>query len=200
MSAANKLKVILFLGSTRDNRYGERVGIFMKKFLEGTNHDVTLFDPLHMPFTMLSKPVFHYGPERKGAPEWLVAAENKIKEADAFVIVTPEYNHSLPPALTNMLDHFGSSVYSWKPSAIVCYSAGIYGGMRAAMQARALLGEIGALAISNIFGIPQVMKAFDEAGNPQDSHMESGAKKLITQLDWYANALKNHRQSEGIPN
>lgn len=74
---------------------------------------------------MLTKPVFQYGPERKGAPEWMVDAEKEIKSADAFVIVTPEYNHSLPPALTNMLDHFGSSVYSWKPSGIVCYSAGL---------------------------------------------------------------------------
>lgn len=72
--------------------------------------------------------------------------------------------------------------------------------MRAAIQARALLGEIGSLAVSNIFGIPQVMKAIDESGNPQDSHMESGARKLITQLDWYANALKNHRNLAGIPN
>ena len=77
-----------------------------------------------MPFPLLQKPVHFYGPERKDCPEWLVAAEKKVKEADAFVVVSGEYNHSVPPALTNMLDHFPGSIFSYKPSAIVCYSAG----------------------------------------------------------------------------
>lgn len=81
-------------------------------------------DPLEMNFPMVHKPVFFYGPERKGAPEWLVKAEQKVKEADAYVIVSAEYNHAIPPALSNMMDHFGGSCYAYKPSAIVCYSAG----------------------------------------------------------------------------
>ena len=81
-------------------------------------------DPLEMNFPVVHKPVFFYGPERKGAPEWLVKAEQKVKEADAYVIVSAEYNHAIPPALSNMMDHFGGSCYAYKPSAIVCYSAG----------------------------------------------------------------------------
>ena len=49
---------------------------------------------------------------------------------------------------------------------------GIYGGMRAAMQLRCMLGEIGCNSVSNIFGIPQVHKALSEEGKPLDSHME----------------------------
>ena len=47
-----------------------------------------------------------------------------IKAADAFVMVTPEYNHAPSPALLNTLNHFGSSLFSFKPSAIVSYSQG----------------------------------------------------------------------------
>ena len=50
-----------------------------------------------------------------------------FRRADAFVIVTAEYNHSIPPALSNTLDHFLEE-YFWRPSAIVCYSAGAFGG------------------------------------------------------------------------
>jgi NAD(P)H-dependent FMN reductase len=76
---------------------------------------------------------------------------------------------------------------------------GIFGGMRAAMQLRPMLSELGTLSVSNIFGIPKVQNSFDEEGNPTDDHMVSGAKKLLDQLDWYAVAMKNHRDTVGVP-
>ncbi|XP_052086450.1 NADH-dependent flavin reductase subunit 2-like [Mytilus californianus] len=197
--ASSKLKAILFLGTVRENRVGLRVARFMKKQLEKRNYEVEMFDPLEMKFPMLHKPVHFYGPERKGCPQWLLDAENKVKAADAFIVVSGEYNHSIPPALSNMLDHFPGSIFSYKPSAIVCYSPGIYGGMRAAMALRPLLSEIGTLSVSNIFGIPEVHKALDEEGAPKNDHMEKGAGKLLDQLDWYATAMKNHRNTAGVP-
>ncbi|ESO94248.1 hypothetical protein LOTGIDRAFT_161461 [Lottia gigantea] len=196
--AANKLKVVLFLGSVREGRLGLRVANFMKKKLEETNHNVTLFDPKEMKFPLLEKPVFFYQ-DKSQLPEWMKIAEQQVKDADAFVVVSAEYNHSIPPALSNMMDYFGASCYGYKPSGIVCYSAGIFGGMRAAMHLRCMLGELGCLSVSNIFGIPQVQKALDEAGKPLDPHMDSGALKLITQLDWHAHAMRNHRNSVGLP-
>ena len=56
-------------------------------------------------------------------PLWLTFLENKIKEADGYVIVSGEYNESIPPALTNMMDHFPPRAYAFKPCAIVSYSA-----------------------------------------------------------------------------
>ena len=53
-----------------------------------------------------------------------------------------------------------------------CVAAGIYGGMRAAMQIRAMLGEIGCISVSNIFGIPKVHESLDESGKPLNDHME----------------------------
>ena len=67
------------------------------------------------------------------------------------------------------------------------------------MMLRAFLGEVGCLSVSNIFGIPKVHNAIDEDGKPLDSHMESGAQKLITQLDWHANAMRDHREKVGTP-
>jgi NAD(P)H-dependent FMN reductase len=80
-------------------------------------------DPLEIPFPLMSKPLHHY-PDPSQAPAWLVAAGKKIQEADAYVFVSAEYNHSIPPALSNMADHFPLTYFAFKPSAIVCYSMG----------------------------------------------------------------------------
>src|SRR5688572_12467762 len=88
------------------------------------------------------------------------------KSADAFVVVTAEYNHSIPPALSNLLDHFLEE-YFWRPSAIVCYSAGQFGGVRAAMRLRAMLCELGTPSIPSLLPVPTVQDAFDDEGHPK---------------------------------
>lgn len=196
--AGGALKTIVFLGSVREGRFGLRVAKFVKKQLEEANHSVEIFDPAEMQFPVMVKAIHHY--TNNSAPAWMVEANKKLLAADAVVVVSAEYNHSIPPALSNMMDHFPMSSYAFKPSGIVCYSMGPYGGMRAAMQLRSFLGELGCLSVSNIFGIPLVNKALDEEGKPTNEHMVPGAKKLIAQLDWHAHAMKNHRQKHGIPN
>jgi NAD(P)H-dependent FMN reductase len=200
MAAAGKagLKTVLFIGSTREGRMGLRVAKFVKKQLEEANHSVDIFDPVEMPFTLLVKALHHY-PNRCDAPAWLVAADSKLQEADAVVLVSAEYNHSIPPALSNMIAHFPMSSFAYKPSGLVCYSMGPYGGMRAAMQLRCLTGEIGCISVSNIFGIPVVQKALDEDGKPLNDFMVPGAQALIKQLDWHARAMKARRETYGLP-
>lgn len=196
--ATSNLKTIVFLGSVREGRMGLRVARFIVKQLEAANHVVELFDPLEMQIPMLVKPLHHYRDQTE-APDWLRDANRKVREADAVVVVSAEYNHSIPPALSNLLDHFPGSSFAYKPSGIVCYSMGAFGGMRAAMQLRCLLGELGAISVSNIFGIPVVQDSLDADGQPLNERLVSGAKRLITQLDWHARAMKNHRDTHGIP-
>ena len=67
--------------------------------------------------------------------------------------------------------------------------------MRAAMQLRAMLGEIGCISVSNIFGIPKVHESLNEDGTPLNPHMEKGAEALLKQFDWHLNAMRNHREA-----
>ena len=67
------------------------------------------------------------------------------------------------------------------------------------MHLRCMTAEIGCLSVSNIFGIPKVHEAIDENGKPQNDHMEKGAKKMVDQLDWMAQAMKNQRDTVGVP-
>jgi NAD(P)H-dependent FMN reductase len=113
------------------------------------------------------------------------------------VIVSGEYNHGIPPALKNLLDHFLEE-YFFRPSAIVCYSAGAFGGVRAAMQLRMTLGELGMPGIPSIFPIPHVHDAFDDTGRAQQPIFEERVGRFLDELEWYAEALRRAREG-GTP-
>ena len=98
--------------------------------------------------------------------------------ADAYVVVSGEYNHSVPPALANLLDHFLEE-YFRKPSAIVSYSAGSFGGVRAAVVLRSMLAEMGMSSIPSTLPIPTVQSAFDDAGAPTDPRFQQTRRPLL---------------------
>ena len=89
----------------------------------------------------------------------MVETHKVIQECEGFVVVTPEYNCSLPPALTNLLDYFPPASYRHKPASIASYSMGPYGGLRAAALARPFLAELGLLALPSTLCIPAVQNS-----------------------------------------
>jgi NAD(P)H-dependent FMN reductase len=117
--------------------------------------------------------------------------------ADGFCIVSGEYNHSIPPGMTNLIDYFLEE-YFWRPSGIVCYSSGQFGGVRAAMQLRMVLGELGMPSIPTLFSIPRVASAIDESGRPQQDRLAQSLTDFLAEFIWYARALK-HGRAEGTP-
>lgn len=119
------------------------------------------------------------------------------RRADAFIVVSAEYNHSIPPGLSNTLDHFLEE-YFWRPSAIACYSAGQFGGVRAAMQLRAMLCELGMPSIPSLLPIPRIQKALGETGEPVEDWLVRAAGKVLDELVWYAEALQAKR-AHGTP-
>lgn len=189
------MKFVVVLGSVRSDRKGIRVARFVERALSARGHDVTLVDPLEYKLPLLDRMYKEY--EKGQAPEMLETLARLYRAADGFVIVSAEYNHSIPPALSNLLDHFLEE-YFFRPSAIVCYSAGPFGGVRAAMQLRAMLGELGMPSISTIFASPSVGKNYSEAGEPTDPGIEKRFGRFASELEWYADALKQAR-ARGVP-
>lgn len=135
--------------------------------------------------------------EKGQAPAVLEELAALYRSADAFVVVSGEYNHSIPPALSNLLDHFLEE-YFFRPSAIVCYSAGGFGGVRAAMQLRAMLCELGMRSISSLFPIPKIQDVFDNDGRPLDPGFDKRFGRFAAELEWYASALHDAR-ANGVP-
>ncbi len=156
---------------------------------------VELIDPLDFDLGLIFKPHFAYAQGK--APAQLQDLADKIAAADGYVMVSSEYNHSMSPALAHLLNHFGSSLFSYKPSAIVTYSAGQWGGARAAVVMRSFLSELGCLPVSAMIHIPKAHEVLAEDGSflePVDSEKwTSYFARTFTQLTWWASAAKNQR-------
>lgn len=188
-------RIPVILGSVRHERVGLRVARYVVNTLSARGHQVTLIDPVEFPLPLLDRMYKDY--EKGAAPGVLERLAGILREADGYVLVSAEYNHSIPPALTNLLDHFLEE-YFFKPSAIVCYSAGGFGGVRAAMQLRAMVAELGMSSIPSLLPCPTAHEMFDEDGQPTGTRPGRSATRFFEEFEWYCAALQQARAA-GAP-
>jgi NAD(P)H-dependent FMN reductase len=189
------LRIAVLVGTVRSDRQGIKAARFVERSLGARGHEVTLIDPVSLQLPLLDRMYKEY--PKGEAPDVLEKLATLYRAADAFVAVSGEYNHSIPPALSNLLDHFLEEYY-WRPSAIVCYSAGSFGGVRAAMQLRAMLCELGMPSISSLFPIPKIQTALDAEGRAQDAALDRRFLRFASELEWYGEALRD-RRARGVP-
>src|SRR5207247_7293761 len=175
------LKLVVLVGSVRSDRQGIKAARFVERSLKARGHDVTVVDPVSEQLPLLDRMYKEY--EKGKAPALLERLATLYRAADGFVVVSGEYNHSIPPALSNLLDHFLEE-YFFKPSAIACYSPGAFGGVRAAVQLRAMLGEMGMSSIPSILPFPKVHEALDADGHPASERTDRSAGRFLTELGW----------------
>ncbi len=195
------LKLLVFLGSARASsppypvRLGLRIARACVMQLAARGADVQLIDPLDYDFPPVFKPQFAHA--RGEAPAALDQLAARIGGADGYVMTSPEYNHTMSPALAHLLNHFGSSLFAFKPSAIVTYSAGQWGGTRAAVGMRTFLGELGCLPVSAMIHVPKAQDVFTEDGAlqpDQDAEAWTGYfGRTLAQLEWWATAARDAR-------
>jgi NAD(P)H-dependent FMN reductase len=179
-------------GSTRSARKGIHVANFMVNQLRAHGHEATLLDAMELELPFLDKMYKEFDGD---APTQMQRAHEILDGADGLVVVGGEWNHSIPAGLKNLLDHFQSE-YAGKPAGIVTYSAGPFGGVRAAPHYRVILGELGMVTPSIMFAVSGVYK-FESANIGADWQRRS--EKFLTELDWYTDALKTKREKDGTP-
>jgi NAD(P)H-dependent FMN reductase len=172
-------KIALIVGSVRRDRQGIKVARWLEEKLKDRNHIVFFIDPVELNLPLLDRMY----KEMPNPPENLRDLWNKIKDAEGYLPVTPEYNHSTSAAMKNTLDYFLEE-YNFKPSAIVSYSPGGFGGINAAQQMRL---------------ISRVHEIFDENGKLIDETYEKRVKRFLDEFEWYIDALKNQRATKGTP-
>ena len=189
------LTIAVLVGSVRSDRQGIKAARFVERSLATRGHEVSVVDPVELNLPILDRMYKEYPAGQ--APQALDSLSALYRHSDAFVVVSGEYNHSIPPALSNLLDHFLEE-YFFRPSAIVCYSSGAFGGVRAAMQLRAMLCELGMPSISSLFPIPRIQAAFDDQGKPTDVATTRHFARFASELEWYAEAFRD-RRLKGVP-
>ncbi len=190
-----ELTISIIYGSVRSDRQGIKAAKFLDKKMKERGIKTYFIDPLEYKLPFLDKMYKEY-PEGK-APAPMEKLAGIFNSSDGFLVVTGEYNHSIPPALKNMLDHFQTE-YFFKPSAIASYSAGSFGGVRASVHLRVILGELGMPAISSILPFPVIGDLFDDDNNPKNERVTSSTGRFIDEFIWYAEAFKTGRE-KGVP-
>jgi len=193
MNQNQRIRIKIILGSTRQSRFSDKPGSWIleqAKNREGA--EVELLDLRDYPMPFYDEPISP-AMVKDGAYQNEVVKKwaAKIREADAFIIVTPEYNHGTSGVLKNALD----SVYAeWNNKPVSFVSYGGVGGTRAVEQLRTVAIELQMVPIRSavhIQGGP--WNLLDEDGNLKEGVLipfENSARTMLDQLMWWGHALK----------
>nr|BFE62531.1 NAD(P)H-dependent oxidoreductase [Dactylosporangium thailandense] len=185
----HRLQLAVILGSIRDGRIGPTVANWFAG--EADRRDDVLVDRVDL----ADVPIGSAAPTMTPPREVLAALREltpRFDAADAFVVVTPEYNRSYPAGLKNIIDWHNTQFHA-KPVAFVSYG-GISGGLRAVEHLRAVFTELHAVTTRDTVSFHNVWEQFDGDGRPKDPQRPAAAAEtLLDQVAWWARALKHAR-------
>ncbi|KKW19860.1 MAG: NADPH-dependent FMN reductase [Parcubacteria group bacterium GW2011_GWA2_51_10] len=195
MDTTERLRVKLILGSTRPSRFSEKAGAWIKEqAAKRPEFDIELLDlrEYQLPFydESVSPSTIKDGNYAKDeVKRW----SEKIREADAYIIVAPEYNHGIPAVLKNALDYV---YYEWnrKPVAFIAY--GSVAGARSVEQLREVAVELQMAPVRQAVHIPNPWELLEENGSLKKGALDPYQKSAAIMLDnllWWGRALKAAR-------
>ena len=187
------MRLAVIVGTTRNNRQTVKQAKWIAKTASQlADTEVETVDLADYPLPFFEEGASpRYNPDRTAEPavqKWL----DKIASFDAYVWVTPEYNHSIPGVLKNAFDFFDWQMLH-KPSAIA--SHGTVGGARAAMHLKEILSEAQGVPISKFSAISHMSDAIDDEGNLSQEQKanpygpQAQLQSMLEELKWYSDAL-----------
>jgi NAD(P)H-dependent FMN reductase len=179
----DQIRLAVIIGSTREGRFAEKVS---RWFIDQAKlYDVEL-DVIDL--AQLSLPSAH---RVQPSPE-IIDLTRRVGAADAFVVITCEYNHGYPASLKFAIDSVHDE-WKAKPVAFVSYG-GLAGGLRAVEQLRQVFAELHTVTIRETVSFHMAPTQFDDSGQPiQRETVNAAAKSLMDQLLWWAHALRTAR-------
>ncbi|MEP6682842.1 MAG: NAD(P)H-dependent oxidoreductase [Parafilimonas sp.] len=176
------MNIEIISGSPRVNSITHRVVLYLKKYLRETaHHNINIIDVRDWKIDVLQQEVFR---SAETAPLELQPLVQRMFDADAFILVTPEYNGSYTPAMKTLFDHFPKQ--SRKTFGIVTASPGALGGVRAGLQLQALIYALFGIGSPHMLITPSVEKKFDEDGNLIDEPFQKNIDVFISEFLWLA--------------
>jgi chromate reductase len=176
-----KIRILGFAGSLRKGSYN-KMALNVAAKLVPTDAEVEIFD-------LEGIPAFNQDLEQNPGPK-VVELKEKIRRADAILIVTPEYNYSIPGVLKNAIDcasrPYGDNAFEGKPVAVMGASVGMLGTARAQYHLRQCFVFLKMLPINSPeVMIPYAQEKFSENGNLKDAEEKERIRNLLqTLVDW----------------
>lgn len=179
------MNIEIVSGSPRRESITFRLAVFLQKLLkEKTSHNINLLDVREWNFPALQEQVYS---SVDNTPEHYKPLAKRMFGANAFIIVTPEYNGSYTPSMKNLFDHFPKQFH--KTFGIVTASSGTMGGMRASQQLQLLINALFGIASPYMLITPFVDKKFDKEGNLIDDSFFNSIHTFLTEFLWLAERI-----------
>lgn len=179
------MNIEIISGSPRANSVTHRLALFLQKHLiKHTQHQVNIIDVRDWKLPLLEK-VFT---SVEATPDSYKPLAERMFGADAFILVTPEYNGSYSPALQNLMDHFPKQ--SHKPFGLATASTGAMGGMRASQQLLLLIPALFGIPSPYMLVTPMVDKRFSEQGELIDNSFSKSIDLFTNEFLWLAETLR----------
>ncbi len=179
------MNIEIISGSPRANSVTNRVALhLLQQLTQFEEHNTDLIDVRDWDLPLLQN-VFS---TVENTPEKYKALTARMLAADAFILVTPEYNGSYSPALQNLLDHFPKQ--SRKAFGLAPASVGAMGGIRSSQQLLLLVPALFGVASPHMLITPFVDKKFDELGNLLDPSFKGVIDNFISEFLWLAKTLQ----------
>ncbi|MFC7590577.1 NADPH-dependent FMN reductase [Nonomuraea antimicrobica] len=194
----DKHNLAIIVGSVREGRFGPVVASWVADQARthgGFEVEVVDLAQVELPLALPDvSPKF--SDEDYPRPAGMAPLTSALDRADAFIVVTPEYNHSYPASLKAAIDwHF--THWTAKPVAFVSYG-GAAGGRHAVLHLENVLTELHAVTIRDGLSFPFYYTAWQD-GRPLDPESSGYAKTLLDQLAWWAGALRSARETAPYP-
>ncbi|HVS99909.1 MAG TPA: NAD(P)H-dependent oxidoreductase [Solirubrobacterales bacterium] len=137
-------------------------------------------------------PIYDADLEETGeTPRAVAALREAMREADAVLVSTPEYNHSIPGGLKNALDWAsrpaGESALTGTPAAVIGASTGMFGAVWAQAETRKVLGALGGRVLEREYPFPRAQDAYEDGelrlGPEQSEALEELLRELIASAE-----------------
>ena len=178
------MKILIISGSPRGSSITNRVAIHLERAIgKSTGHEVDILDVRDIDMPQLQT-VFT---SVTTTPDAYKEFSEKMFSADAFILLTPEYNGSYSAALKNLLDHYPKQHH--KVFGIVTASPGALGGIRAAVQLQQLIFALFGIGSPYMLVIPHVDKKFDAQGLLLDENFQKSVDVFVKEFIWLAEKI-----------
>jgi NAD(P)H-dependent FMN reductase len=180
------MHITILSASTRINRLSHRVALGLQQWISArTAHTAEVLDLAAYNFPMMEE-VLHRHPN---PPEGLSDFALKIRQSDAHIFVSPEYNGTFTAALKNAVDYLKESEFSKKVIGVSSVTSGSLGGIRAALAMQQLVLGVSGYAIPQMLTVGSVAQRFDEAGALIDPVFEKNMTAFTHNFLWLAEAV-----------
>lgn len=178
------MKVTIVLGTVRKGRQSHRAAQYVARSIRERGVEAELIDLAKLPLPI-------YGMEDTSDAKTVKHIDvigEKLLEADAFIMVTPEYHGSFSGVLKNALDHFWEE-FKRKPVGVVTASAGRMGGINASTQLQHVILSMGAYPLPLKLLIPDIQNAFNTLSEPMYEQTVKATGKFLDEFLWFAEAI-----------